>query len=386
MQTPYKAPSNHLPANNELFIAPFPHDCSIKAIIHSATYFSIPPPPSTSPIFHTPGQRRCLLSISLVFYPGTKINICDASIKIKFGPYSLCGPSVLGYQFLSLEYDTSFLETFAHHLRTIPSLLNRTWHTCGYHDLFTAKGTSKETSNPAWGVLSSDASTLTLTSEGTLGTPPGIPSTVPLCILLAFEEPPPPVLTASITVSGRLEEKGSKIRSLLRHFRRYKVKFPSIAICPGPRLPVLEGDTGLPRRTSIPSRTSLSSSRWTEQASPTVAIADASSAGITPSIPIISPRTTPFEVPTATERPTAPLPIPLPPQSTDIQVVIPQSLGLSLSELQLLPVASRPAPIPNITLTDYSVKIVNKGKARQIDFAQVVSKSELRDLVATLDF
>ena len=252
MQSPFKPPSNHLVHQRDLFDALLPYKCSVKAILHSVSFFSIP----SAPISPTSSTRRCLVSLSIAFQPGPKASLYDFSAAFVFSESSPLSPIILGYQFINLMQESRFLEDFGDDLQQSPSRLDERWYTNGYHDLFAAEGDLSDTDRVIWAVGKSSHRFL-LQAEGRLGASPGVIETVPLCLLLDYLPPPSATLTASISITARLEDTTASFLSRFKHSKQHCIQLPVVVISQGPPLPLEEGDQYPSRRSFTFARTSF---------------------------------------------------------------------------------------------------------------------------------
>lgn len=220
--------------------------CSIEVILHSASFFTVP-------LGRTGiNERRGLLSLSLLFVPGKRHHIIDLSCGIVLRgsdgvPAGRDPPRVAGWQFISLENDTAFLDDFGELLKQEPCALDGQWRDRGYEDLFSTLGVKNDRNRAIWGT-GLDTPEFVIRAEGKMGVPPGTVITVPVCLLLRYQSQASPSLTMDISAHVGVEKER---KSVGRRGRPAEMLFGpkytdhylrSLEVQAGPRLSLISGD------------------------------------------------------------------------------------------------------------------------------------------------
>lgn len=236
----FRGPSNLKRPNSLLFSAKLHHECEITATLESYAYFSVP-----NGIGEQTNSRRCLLSMLLKFVPGRGASIGKFSISFDIARGLDDPPSVEGFKFLSLE-ETIFVDDFAKAVYTGKSHLGPVWHQRGYEDIFCGPSDmpyiAGRLQTYIWGERRMHP-TLTIRGDGFEGGPACAVQTIPLCILLSFSNPIPPVLLANISLKARIAPTTDNV--LVKPVRSSVVSYHhmrDLRLCNGPEAPVCDGD------------------------------------------------------------------------------------------------------------------------------------------------
>ena len=205
-----------------------------------------------------------MLSMSMIFTPTKKSNICDFSCNFKFEEYTgttygRVPPIVRSHHFLSLEKDTNFLADFGDKLKEEPCNLGENWEDKGYADLFSIMGDAINKDRYAWG-SGHGTSDFSVKTERYLGKAAGVVETLSLCVLLDYRDAAPPALLTSVSARVGVEKKGKTCKSemvtrfaLGRNQPRYSDRYlPAFEMSGGPKLAVLDGDRLGPRSSRLP--------------------------------------------------------------------------------------------------------------------------------------
>lgn len=216
---------------------------NLRIIVNSASFFSVPGPTSGIP------YRRCLLSLSMLFTPTKTKHICDFALDFAFEgsskhTWGRDAPNVVGWQFLSLEKQTAFFETFGQMLKEEPCNFGADWAEEGYADLFSELGEYCSRDRMAW-CAGYGSPTLKVRGEGLMGIPAGLVTTLPLCVLLEYRNAAPPML--SMNFEARVGVQKKRKRQASRLIRASQIRYSDrdlggLDLPLGPRLSVIPGD------------------------------------------------------------------------------------------------------------------------------------------------
>lgn len=153
----------------------------------------------------------------------------------------------MGYDFKSLEKDTLFLEEFAEDLRDPEgSHLGANWELHGYHDLFLCEQKIMNRWECIEGSLDGGSTFTFRGGRGFMGAPMGLVATVPLTLLLDFQDAVPPTVPMTVNATIQTEKvRKSTLSSrfgLGRHGTQSSSWTTPAFELPGPRLPVVVGE------------------------------------------------------------------------------------------------------------------------------------------------
>lgn len=197
----FRETTNLKTPHTTLFSAKLHHGCEITATTKSCAYFSLPDKIDGKSI-----GRRCLLSVSLQFFPSQGASIANFSISLDIAPEATLPPTVEGFKFLNLE-DTAFNEDFRVNVTETPSILGPKWFEKNYESILCGTDDVPYVTGSCHTYIWAERRlrpTLTIRGDGFVGAPDSAVQTVPLCILLAFAEPLPPFLSANVCLRAKI--------------------------------------------------------------------------------------------------------------------------------------------------------------------------------------
>lgn len=236
----FRKPSNLKIHNSTLFSAKLHHGCEITSTLESCAYFSLPDKTGKEG-----DSRRCLLSLLFQFVPGRNSSIGKFSISMDIAKELDDPPVVEGFKFLSLE-DTTFTHDFIKASQDGRSQLGREWHDRQYDNIFCGPSDvpyiTGQRQTYIWGERRVHPS-LTIRGDGFEGAPDCAVQNIPLCILLSFKNPIPPILLADISLRARVTEDANRaFAKVMRSSVVSQHHMQGLRLCNGPEIQVCRGD------------------------------------------------------------------------------------------------------------------------------------------------